>query len=147
MRVDESRISAGGRVKVRCPHCSGIGFAAAPSPLARAPRVPVPLAAPPGGQGPAHTPEAPPPAPDRPGGNLFADACEASADGFRFPAERKAVRSAAPAFLSPRRMLVWVGISLAVVAAFALLVNVTLPGPGGARPFQAIPHRDVSSPK
>lgn len=51
---------------------------------------------------------------------------------FRFPAEIEALRSTNPGFKRNFRLLVFAGLSIFVVAFFASIVNIVLPGP---RPY------------
>jgi hypothetical protein len=56
-------------------------------------------------------------------------------ENFRFPAETDERKPERKRMSRAKRVLLWVAISLAVVAFFALLVNVMLPGPTGRKPF------------
>jgi len=138
MRIEESRIPAGGGVKVRCPHCSEIGYVPARDVEAARETKPVPGDHPASGEAPlgastlhqtlaSETAKgacgAEPSLPD----DAFHD--------FRFPAERQMQESVRAPLSRRKKILVWAAVSLAVVAFFALLVNLVLPGPSGRKPF------------
>jgi predicted Zn finger-like uncharacterized protein len=133
MRVDEKSIPEGKWVKVKCPHCNGIGLAGAqpppegaipghslPSPSAGAPEV-------------ASTPRIPPsdtqlpylPRQEEP--SVPQDAFR----GFRFPAEKASAEISQSEGKKTRRFraLAWIAASLGVILLFALIVNLVLPGP------------------
>lgn len=143
MRVDQDRIPPGEKVKIRCPLCGEIqayseqstsvtathkpevgppGVAASPKAGVRDQKAtPGPLRA-------SQEPSIPP--------DAFQD--------FRFPAERSAnpgSRTKAPQ--KPRRRglraAIFILASLAVIAVFALIVNIVLPGPAGKKPAQGLP--------
>lgn len=138
MRIEESRIPAGGGVKVRCPHCSEIGYVPAPDVEAARETKPVPGDHPASGEAlagaiPVHqtlasetVKGASGPEPSLP---------EDAFHDFRFPAERQMQESVSAPLSRGKRILVWAAVSLAVVAFFALLVNLVLPGPSGRKPF------------
>jgi predicted Zn finger-like uncharacterized protein len=138
MRVEESRIPAGGGVKVRCPHCSETGYVPARDIETARETKPVPGDQPASGEavpsaGMLHQT----PAPETAKG---ADGVEPSVPedafrDFRFPAERQMQESVRAPFSRRTKILIWAAVSLAVVALFALLVNLVLPGPSGTRPF------------
>jgi hypothetical protein len=136
MRVDETRIPSGGKVKVRCPHCRGIGSAehSADAVSVDKSRILEPA--------PEQTPLAPvlPEA----AGNSAQDVAFAGFDlklpedsfqSFRFPAEAEVDRPMLRRSGIGRTILMWLGISLAVIGIFALLVNIILPGPLGGKLF------------
>jgi predicted Zn finger-like uncharacterized protein len=123
MRVDESRVPKGQKVKIRCPHCKEIGvFQDRPTiDQTSAPRV---LADTPDLTG-ASTPR------HRATGNgvsehsLPSDAFES----FRFPSERESTLDERPSARAGFGIVTWILVSLAVVGFFALLVNIILSGP------------------
>ena len=137
MRVDESLIPSGGGVRIRCPHCKGIDYVADPAsaetrkvPANRSKIETVPSGTrtnrPMGG-----TPHAPIGSQSVSEATIPDDAFQ----GFRFPAEKGASAFPARRLSKRMRILLWVIASLVIVAIFALLVNIVLPGPGGSRPF------------
>jgi hypothetical protein len=138
MRVDEARIPKGGGVKVRCPHCDEIGYVPARDVEVARETKPVPATSERSNIPPPHFAEAvEPPVSRQPRQPNHEDATlpEDAFHDFRFPAERpiaKKNRNPAP---RKRRILVWVAVSVALVAFFALFVNLMLPGPSGQRPF------------
>lgn len=151
MRIDDSRIPKGGSVKVRCPHCREIEEVAHPASSDQAIVSPGPESGP--GQ-PAALVEA---------GGLDAIGSETSSgaphgpteptiptdafQNFRFPAETDATTIKSKWFPGgTRQILFWVVISVAVVALFALFVNVLLPGPMGTRPWGVDPMGKGSPP-
>ncbi|MGO9567516.1 MAG: zinc-ribbon domain-containing protein [Desulfomonilaceae bacterium] len=123
MRVDDSRIPKGQRVKVRCPHCKGIGIvqdqstvdqASAPEVTTGSPGVPEDASAPPrtASNGVSeHT--------------LPSDAFHS----FRFPSEREAPLVERTPASRGFGIVTWILVSLGVVGLFALLVNIILSGP------------------
>jgi len=138
MRLDETRIPEGGGLKIRCPRCKEMDYVEDPSlsktrGQAQAPtatgridirsstdREPAPRTGPVKGHAPE---ESEPSIPD--------DAFH----GFRFPAEREKNSSAVSTKRPWMRILIWGIVSLAVVAFFALLVNIVLSGPAGDNPI------------
>ncbi len=123
MRVDESRIPKGQRVKIRCPHCKEIGVFQeqltvheSPEPQVRSDTSVV-------------REESPPrPRTSRNGvseHHLPSDAFES----FRFPSEREAPLAEQPSKARGFGIVTWILISLGVIGFFALLVNIILSGP------------------
>jgi predicted Zn finger-like uncharacterized protein len=135
MRIDESGLPKGRSVRVRCPLCNEVG------PI-REVSSPAPADRPLGG---VEAPQSTSGSPDRPHEQILArpqttsqETEELSASSgvtseFRFPAEQGPVAPSEPTFSRTRKMLFWVLGSLLVVAAFALLVNIILPGPYGGK--------------
>lgn len=135
MRIDEQRIPADGGVKVRCPHCTEIGYVPAAGLGAGRETHSLSAGQPVSSPVPRTPPEATrsaateqmekgdPTLPD----DAFQD--------FRFPAEREAPEVRRTPVPRKKKLLVWAVVSLAIVAFFALLVNLVLPGPGGTRPL------------
>ena len=138
MRVDEARIPKGGGVKVRCPHCDDVGYAPARDVEVVRETKPVPVTYDSSNISPpqfAQAAESPVSRQPRQPNHEDATLPEDAFHDFRFPAERpvaKKNRNPAP---RKTRVLVWVAVSVAVVAFFALFVNLMLPGPSGQRPF------------
>lgn len=134
MRVDEKSIPDGKWVKVKCPHCSGIGLAGRQRPGDGAiPGHDVP-APPPATTETAIFRSEPPVADGQPERRTPVGEPSLPRDAFRdfsFPAETKA----APVEESPRKtgktlwIVAWIGASLAIIIFFALVVNLVLPGP------------------
>ena len=135
MRLDEKSLPDRPKVKVRCPHCSGLGYiepkfpslAPAEKPLAeqRATK--------------SFQPEfqLPQQGADDPGMEYDISIPEDAFDEFRFPAEqngngrfRNGIRNRATIGLKTVILMI---ASLVTVAFFALLVNIILPGPGGGK--------------
>ena len=135
MRVDETRIPSGGRIKVRCPHCQGVGFAEHDSEDSSADkeRISEPAAErnplQPGASSASEFP------PEETSAGFDLRIPEDSFRAFRFPAEEDADRPARRRTGTGMKILLWAGISLAVIAIFALLVNIILPGPHGGKLF------------
>jgi predicted Zn finger-like uncharacterized protein len=131
MSVDDERIPAGRAVKVRCPHCKGIGLTSRSPKEAGASGKPEALQRmEPAKEAPVRQPGAPGPA----GGaasplESAASSYDASGE-FLFPAEREtaSLKERRPGGTA-KRIVLWVAASILVVCAFALLVNVILPGP------------------
>jgi hypothetical protein len=133
MRVDDKTIPDGRWVKVRCPHCQGIGLAGhqTPAGIPSRPGSPVPAAFP---QEPSASPAAQVGkgpsvrSPDDP--QVFELSLPADAfKDFRFPAEAEIGPTAKREPALGKRILVWFCVSLGIVFVFALLVNLILPGP------------------
>ncbi len=143
MKLDEANLPDRPRIKVRCPHCQGIGYVERPrSDISVSGSDPSVQAASDafgttaefrrrevGFEADSHEPTVP------------ADAFKE----FHFPAETRDE----PQVHEPRsrglKILLWAVISLAVVAFFALIVNIILPGPsGGQGMLRAVqPHESV----
>jgi len=134
MRVDERGLPNDPRVKVRCPHCREIGLLAEmiaseasfqsgslETPTDQESRSPA------RGHGRSDSPRSEMEAGDSSEPNIPSDAFR----DFRFPAERQTVNPTKSSGKSRVRLMVFALISLAVVAVFALLVNLVLPGPSG----------------
>ena len=135
MRLDEKSLPDRDKVKVRCPHCSGIGYiepkfprsipavsspAEKPTPKSFQPKFELP-------QRPA----------DEPGMEYDLSIPPDAFKEFRFPAEqesngrfRNGIRNGATI---GSKTVILVIASLITVVFFALLVNVILPGPGGGK--------------
>ncbi len=145
MRVDDSCLPEGKAVRVRCPHCQGIGTVG-------------PLATDPGKSAPAPATASEPSTalPDQP----KAPTVEAPQPEHRqelfdplndisFPADSGPTLDPAA---QPRRkwlrMAIWAVVSLAVVGFFALLVNIVLPGPRhSTRATDQAPPSNVPQPE
>jgi predicted Zn finger-like uncharacterized protein len=112
MRIDEEALHGGRPLKVRCPHCKGVGFAGA-RPSGGAP-FPERRASSPGTQAAETAELALPP-------DAFKD--------FRFPSEEDRARPVKRSMSAKTRILVWIGASIGIIIIFALLVNLVLPGP------------------
>ena len=121
MRVDDSRVPEGKPVKVRCPHCQGIGIVelAVREAYSTAPVTEPVIAVPRAPQAPA---ERVPQAESRQ--ELFDPL-----DEIQFPADRGFPERPPEPSRKWLRMAIWTAISVAVVGFFALLVNIVLPGP------------------
>ncbi|MEW6348312.1 MAG: MJ0042-type zinc finger domain-containing protein [Thermodesulfobacteriota bacterium] len=138
MRVDDARIPAEKTVRVRCPHCRGIGTVGPLEPAALAqedgPDIPGSVeTAPTAGEKELAT--------DRP--QVLFDPL----DDIRFPEEPRPAMSVAKSEGRWLTFAIWAGISLAVVGIFALLVNLVLPGPGKSKPTtEHIEPREVPQP-
>jgi hypothetical protein len=124
--VDESRLPPGERAKVRCPHCkeiSSIGDLTKQPGRPASPGVTAEVAGEKKnvsrGKAMDHEPTFP------------KDAFE----NFRFPAETEAKEFPKKPRRSLLKAIIWIGVSLAIIGFFALLVNLVLPGPYGSRPF------------
>ena len=123
MRVDESRIPEGRKVKVRCPHCKSIGVIQDQPVIDQAP-APEVLTGSPSVQDKGSPPL-------RITGNgvsehtLPSDAFHS----FRFPSEREAPLVEGPSPVRDFGLVTWILVSLGVVGFFALLVNIILSGP------------------
>jgi predicted Zn finger-like uncharacterized protein len=135
MRLDEKSLPDRPKVKVRCPHCSGLGYIEPKFPR------PAPAEKPPAEQPATKSfqPEfqLPQQGADDPGMEYDISVPEDPLDDFRFPAEqngngrfRNGIRNGAAIGL---KTVILVIASLITVAFFALLVNIILPGPGGVK--------------
>ncbi|MBM3298411.1 MAG: hypothetical protein FJY85_00480 [Deltaproteobacteria bacterium] len=150
MRLDEGRIPRGGGVKVRCPRCQGIGFVKSPVTSAWSEDRGAPGAAPEtdwrfpaagsANRGPSAM-RSPAVRPDEP--SIPDDAFE----NFRFPAEADDREPERKQVGRGTKVLLWAAVSLAVVALFALLVNLVLPGPAGRKPFMGAMQEEQKLPK
>ncbi len=133
MRVDDERIPVGRAVKVRCPHCKGIGLTARKAPTG--PTASLKSAA------PAKRESAPATSPPRPTEKIdprneslnslspgLSPEREAF-DEFRFPSEQVVLPAEEKARGTGIRIIGWIVASLAVILAFALIVNLVLTGP------------------
>jgi predicted Zn finger-like uncharacterized protein len=149
MRVDEDRIPPGGSVRVRCPHCKGI--VTVPSPLAAAAPDDDFDARPLDHSGVYAVGTMSAPAPSGSGEH----AAGASHD-FTFPDDAfqrmrgKGDRNQEPPPVpSPaswkKRLIIWAAASFAVVAMFALLVNIILPGPTKGKAFTGVSSEDLTT--
>ncbi len=136
MKIDENVIPKTASFKVRCPHCSEIDtvpYPASPEPVAQSASGETPSA--PESHQPVpqeREPEAPRSAGQTPEGadvSLPPDAF----GRFRFPAEKETQEKPKRQMGRGTRILLWAGLSLAVVVFFALLVNFVLPGPAGQK--------------
>ncbi len=124
MRVDESRIAQRQKVKIRCPHCQGIGFIQDQTPVEQIPASgPAPGAEFRGVQE-RTSPTSQTTAAEVSEHTLPSDAFES----FRFPSEREAASVERPSRGASLSLLVWILVSLGVVGAFAVLVNIVLHG-------------------
>jgi len=147
MRLDETRIPKGGGVKIRCPLCQELDYVEDPSlsktqeqrsaPTATQQtgvRTPVAGDLPPG-SAPARRST---PAESEP--SIPEDAFQ----GFRFPAERERNSTSKRTRKPWVKLLIWGIVSLAIVAFFALLVNIVLSGPSGSQsPFREKPSGNI----
>jgi predicted Zn finger-like uncharacterized protein len=140
MRVDESRIPPGEKVKIRCPMCGEVQpykgqsehLSAAVEPSIRTDSSVSPRLS----------------SPDKVEENTsiktpeeFTIPADAFQD-FRFPAERGAAgmtRKQTPKSRKGFQAFAFVLISLGVIAVFALIVNMILPGPAGKEPGSGMP--------
>jgi predicted Zn finger-like uncharacterized protein len=148
MRVDESRIPSGDRVKIRCPTCGEIQpYSAQVDHSSTAPK-PLDKADPSSLQKMSGR--------DRTGGSSVRKSPEEltiPADAFqdfRFPAERGATgtsRKETQTNKSSKRLgkIFFLLISVAVIAVFALIVNIVLPGPAGRGPGMGMPEWEERS--
>lgn len=150
MRLDESAIPSGGGVKIRCPRCKGIDYVQDPSPA---------KGGDPGKDRSASRDVAgmpqkrsePVSRPNHKQRTAPSDVSEVTMpsdafQGFRFPAEKESGAFPKRRLSRRARLLLWGVASLVVVALFALLVNIVLPGPGGNRPsWDAINSEQIKS--
>jgi predicted Zn finger-like uncharacterized protein len=137
MRVDEGRLTSGERTKIRCPHCKQItsvgdqtkqaGRSGSPGPSFDAAEDRKKASR---SKAMDHEPSFPK--------DAFQD--------FRSTAEKGLSAASKKPKRSGLKIMIWTVVSLAIVAFFALLVNLILPGPTGQRFFggsgmtkQAIP--------
>ncbi len=139
MRIDENLIPKGEEVKIRCPRCSEIDVFK------------------PGTKNVTTAPQTQPskPGESKPEVGTFTQQIRSNSvspgheeltipddafRGFRFPSEQ-GVRSMDKQPMNKRlKLAIWLVVSVAVVAFFALLVNIVLPGPQGGSPmYKATP--------
>jgi len=135
MRLDEKSLPATPRVKIRCPHCQGVGYIEHP------PEKKPPKEAPPVLQ-PDEQAQGSHPQPKEhivisPEAKYDVSMPHDAFKDFRFPAEQDLAEQVADARsrkpVSKRlKILLWVIASVGVVALFALIVNIVLPGPSGS---------------
>jgi hypothetical protein len=146
MKLDESNFPDKPRVKVRCPLCQGIGY------VERQPIDPPPLESDPAVQaaGEAYETTA-----EFRRSELAAAAksydpsipSDAFKD-FHFPAEMENDGRPPEPTRTGVKIVLWAVASLAVIAFFALIVNVVLPGPGGGEGMlRAVPSKQDTSPR
>lgn len=138
MKVDENLIPKTESFKVRCPHCSEIDNVPHPaSPAPAAESAPDETSKESRSRHPpllrSRPPEVARTAGDAPGAGEPTMPSDAF-DRFRFPAEQDADEEPKPRLGTKARILVWAGLSLAVVVFFALIVNFVLRGPAGQKP-------------
>jgi len=129
MRLDEKNLPDKPKVKIRCPHCRGIGYienTSAPNPL------------------PSLSDEQPVRQPHQPKIELresLTDKLEMEYDvslphdafqEFRFPAEQDRQGNSRKTTIGLKTIILAVA-SLVVIIFFALLVNIILPGPSGIK--------------
>lgn len=150
MRVDQSRIPVGEKFKIRCPTCGEIQpFTGQPADSVSSDQQEVMLkdvAIPRKPATPDQSEKAEPQrSPDE--FTIPSDAFQS----FRFPGERtagSASRNKSSGNPGPRkgiRVLIFALVSLAIIAAFALIVNVVLPGSGGQKPAVGLPQWEENS--
>ena len=149
MRVDESRIPDGERVKIRCPICGEIQpYTKQRADTALVDQPEIRLESPTSPQivvtADRTVENKPAKGPDEL--TIPADAFQ----DFRFPAERGAAASrkdATPPAASRKGIRGWIFalVSLGIVAMFALIVNIVLPGPAGKKPDSGLPQWEESS--
>ncbi len=137
MQLDEKRVPPGEQVKVKCPHCEHIQNFRSQGAVQPArnsqegePRRPPPV------MSATNSAAASDIEPDLPR-DAFQD--------FRFPVEQSKTPRNDSMTKGPRIAL-WVGISLAVIVFFALLVNIVLPGPQGGSIFHTPSQTESSTP-
>lgn len=133
MRVDPGMVPPGKRVKVRCPHCNGIGFAEPEASVGQgaAPRAVSST----GVAGESRTtgqasPAGPTDIPEEDASPAWDPTIPS--DGFRdfrFPAEAQLQPSEGIASRFRSRAILWIGISLGIILFFAALVNIVVRGP------------------
>jgi predicted Zn finger-like uncharacterized protein len=121
MRVDDSRIPEAKPVKVRCPHCQGIGTVGPPAKQHEETlSVSEPLIAP---------PEPPQPQVDKKPQPEYRQELFDPLDDIRFPSDSALPEAPTRSRRKWLTVAVWGVASLAVIGFFALLVNLVLPGP------------------
>jgi predicted Zn finger-like uncharacterized protein len=139
MRLDETKIPGGGGVTIRCPRCQGVDYVQDPSQAKggdsdKGLSVPKEIVEKP--QKSSESTRRPAPKQRVPSSDVSEVTMPSDAfQGFRFPAEEKGDAFPKRRLSRRARLLLWGIASLVVVALFALLVNIVLPGPGGNRPF------------
>jgi hypothetical protein len=152
MKIDDTGLHGDRSIKVKCPHCE-----VALSMVTHAPRWEKPPSARPDTKGS----DTGIPAPesgvfqDEKGPEVLPVNTEGIWDeeipqGAFFPAEQDAGPTLRSWMASSLKTFIWIVVSVAVVALFALIVNLTLPGPAGDRGaagFRApkMEHRGTSS--
>jgi hypothetical protein len=153
MRVDETRIPEGDRVKIRCPHCSQISSIDAKSAgpaTAQFQASDTDPAVPAEGSKTGTDTESP----DR-SYKKRAEDSDLPRDAFkdfRFPAEKtsNAGESRAKTGTGMSRTwkaIIWIAASLVIIGFFALLVNIVLPGPGNKTLSGGYPKQEQVSPE
>jgi len=129
--MDEKDLPDKPKVKVRCPHCHGIGYienrsASKPIPQASSPE-----------EKPVSQPqkskfELPESISDQPQLEYDVSLTHDAFKEFRFPAEQERHGNARSNPIA-LKTIIWAAASLLVVLFFALLVNIILPGPAGVK--------------
>ncbi|HMK34023.1 MAG TPA: zinc-ribbon domain-containing protein [Desulfomonilaceae bacterium] len=150
MRVDESRLPSGERVKVRCPHCKEISAIEATvqsvqtgSPVDRS----VEPAAKPESSAADTSSAAVDSRPSAQGSDRDLYFPKDAFHNFRFPAETETPQASNEKPGSPVRTIVWIAVSVAIIGLFALLVNLVLPGPLGQEPLGGRIRKEQVAPK
>ncbi len=139
LRIDENSLPSDRRAKVRCPHCKGIGL------------MPDRPAADPSSEDPSAREASDYPAllpteesvrpPDWKEAAIPHDAF----NSFRYPGERDGRLAEKKTAAKRFPLILWVVVSVAIVALFALLVNIILPGPAGVSPaIHSVPPEQAS---
>ncbi len=131
MKLDEQDLPDAPKIKVRCPHCQGIGYVEKTSPAIS-------------GSEPSLTVKKGINSSDQ-SQNGFTEAAHPEAEmkydislpddafkDFRFPAEEDEREKSQKKIIGSKQIL-FVIASILVVIVFALLVNIILPGPSGVR--------------
>src|SRR5208283_4510199 len=117
MRVDESRIPEGQKVKIRCPHCKNIGVVQDQPAVDQAPAPEVLTGSP-------SVQEKGSPEPRTSSNGVSEHTLPSDAfHSFRFPSEREAPLVETPPAVGGFGIITWILVSLGVVGLFALLVN------------------------
>ncbi len=148
MRVDESRIPEGQKVKIRCPICGETQpYTKQFADTAPVDQQEVRLEGPTSPQIAATADRTVENKPEK-GPEELTIPADAFQD-FRFPAERGAAASRKDATKPASRKGIpgWLFalVSLGIVAMFALIVNIVLPGPAGKKPDSGLPQWEESS--
>jgi hypothetical protein len=127
MTVDDASIPIGKPLKVRCPHCKGIGLVE----RQQVPRDAMPhTARPRSGSGEQVPPRQKSPVSPSRGRQVFEVSLPADAfKDFRFPSEEVEQRRATSEPRLRRKVIWMIGASLGTILFFAALVNIILRGP------------------
>jgi predicted Zn finger-like uncharacterized protein len=146
LKVDVQSLPEKGSVKVRCPHCRIIGSVAVGTGLSGPVLEDAQSKGSDSGEYPLLVTFQ-----EKAGLSSHWDEATLPHDAFkrfRFPAEGAQEQAAPQKTVAKRSSILWWALaSVAVVALFALLVNIILPGPLGSKAVRALPKQELLTPE